>query len=62
MACPLCQKRNEKRPCPGIGRSICSVCCGTKRLVEIANPTQKIIESLTNLNLPAGVDIEIKMV
>jgi small subunit ribosomal protein S10 len=33
-----------------------------KRLVEIMNPSQKIIESLSNLNLPAGVDIEIKMV
>jgi len=33
-----------------------------KRLVDITNPTAKIIESLSNLNLPAGVDIEIKMV
>ncbi|MEK9180094.1 MAG: 30S ribosomal protein S10 [Patescibacteria group bacterium] len=33
-----------------------------KRLVEILNPSQKIIESLSNLNLPAGVDVEIKMV
>ena len=33
-----------------------------KRLVEIVNPNQKIIESLSNLNLPAGVDVEIKMV
>ncbi len=32
-----------------------------KRLIDILNPNQKIIESLTNLNLPAGVDIEIKM-
>ncbi|MEK7508223.1 MAG: 30S ribosomal protein S10 [Patescibacteria group bacterium] len=33
-----------------------------KRLVEILNPTPKIIESLSNLSLPAGVDIEIKIV
>jgi small subunit ribosomal protein S10 len=33
-----------------------------KRLVDILNPSQKIIESLSNLSLPAGVDIEIKMV
>ncbi len=33
-----------------------------KRLLEILNPSQAIIESLSNLNLPAGVDIEIKMV
>jgi small subunit ribosomal protein S10 len=32
-----------------------------KRLVDIYNPTPKTIESLTNLNLPAGVDVEIKM-
>ena len=32
-----------------------------KRLVDILNPTQKIIESLSNLNLPAGIEIEIKM-
>ncbi|MEK7600780.1 MAG: 30S ribosomal protein S10 [Patescibacteria group bacterium] len=33
-----------------------------KRLIEIANPNPKIIEALTNLSMPAGVDIEIKMV
>ncbi|MEK7537112.1 MAG: 30S ribosomal protein S10 [Patescibacteria group bacterium] len=32
-----------------------------KRLIEILNPTPKIIDSLINLSLPAGVDIEIKM-
>lgn len=32
-----------------------------KRLLDILNPNQKVIESLTNLNLPAGVDIEIKL-
>ena len=32
-----------------------------KRLIEITNPNQKIIDALTNLDLPAGVDIEIKM-
>ncbi len=32
-----------------------------KRLIEIISPTQSIIESLTDLNLPAGVDVEIKM-
>jgi len=33
-----------------------------KRLVDIMNPNQAIIESLSNLNLPSGVEIEIKMV
>ena len=32
-----------------------------KRLIDIKQTTPKIIESLTNLSLPAGVDIEIKM-
>lgn len=32
-----------------------------KRLIDILNPTPKTIDSLMNLNLPAGVDIEIKM-
>ena len=32
-----------------------------KRLLDIPAPSQKIIESLTDLNLPAGVDVEIKM-
>ena len=32
-----------------------------KRLIDILDPTPKIIDSLTNLSLPAGVDIEIKM-
>ena len=32
-----------------------------KRLVDILSPNPKVIDALTNLNLPAGVDIEIKM-
>ncbi len=32
-----------------------------KRLIDITNPTPKTIDSLINLDLPAGVDIEIKM-
>ena len=32
-----------------------------KRLIEIVNPNSKTVEALTNINLPAGVDIEIKM-
>ncbi|MFH1145815.1 MAG: 30S ribosomal protein S10 [bacterium] len=32
-----------------------------KRLIDIFDPTPKTVDALTNLNLPAGVDIEIKM-
>lgn len=32
-----------------------------KRLLDILEPSPKTIDSLQNLNLPAGVDVEIKM-
>jgi len=32
-----------------------------KRLIDILSPNPKVIDALTNLTLPAGVDIEIKM-
>lgn len=32
-----------------------------KRLIDIMDANSKTIDSLTNLNLPAGVDVEIKM-
>jgi small subunit ribosomal protein S10 len=32
-----------------------------KRLIEVLDPGAKTIESLTKLDLPAGVDIEIKL-
>ncbi len=32
-----------------------------KRLIDILNPSQEIIEALRDLNLPSGVDISIKI-
>ncbi|MBI3119993.1 MAG: 30S ribosomal protein S10 [Candidatus Kerfeldbacteria bacterium] len=32
-----------------------------KRLIDIYDPTPKAMDALMNLNLPAGVDVEIKM-
>ncbi len=32
-----------------------------KRLIDILEPTSKTIDPLTRLNLPSGVDIEIKL-
>lgn len=32
-----------------------------KRLIDILNPTPKVIEALTNLTLPSGVNIDVKM-
>lgn len=32
-----------------------------KRLIDIMDPTPKTVDALMSLNLPAGVDVEIKM-
>ena len=32
-----------------------------KRLIDVVKPSQKTIEALTGLELPAGVEIEIKL-
>ena len=32
-----------------------------KRLIDISNPSSKTVDSLMRLDLPAGVDIEIKL-
>lgn len=32
-----------------------------KRLIDIIDPNQKVIESLSNLSLPSGVNIDVKM-
>ena len=33
-----------------------------KRLIDILNPNQKIIEALSNLSLPSGVTIDVKTI
>ncbi|MDO8835909.1 MAG: hypothetical protein Q7V01_09940 [Vicinamibacterales bacterium] len=38
MRCPLCQSRPARRQCPALDRTICPVCCGTKRRAEIRCP------------------------
>lgn len=32
-----------------------------KRLIDIINPNAKLVEALTNLSLPSGVNIDVKM-
>ncbi|MEZ4200223.1 MAG: 30S ribosomal protein S10 [Candidatus Paceibacterota bacterium] len=32
-----------------------------KRVIDILNPSGKVIEALTNLSLPSGVNIDVKM-
>jgi hypothetical protein len=39
LLCPLCGLRKPRRACPALGKQICAVCCGTKRLTEIACPS-----------------------
>ena len=38
MTCASCGRRKGRRECPALRGSICTICCGTKRLVEIACP------------------------
>jgi hypothetical protein len=38
VRCPLCRTRKARRRCPALGRDICALCCGTKRLAEIRCP------------------------
>jgi small subunit ribosomal protein S10 len=32
-----------------------------KRVIDIVNPTPKIVDALTNLSLPSGVSVDVKM-
>lgn len=38
MTCPLCSQRKARRACPALAKTICPVCCGTKRGLEIDCP------------------------
>src|SRR3989338_4326756 len=33
-----------------------------KRLIDIVNPNAKVIEALTNMSLPSGVNIDVKLI
>jgi len=39
VVCSLCGTRRARRGCPALGKQICAVCCGTKRLVQISCPS-----------------------
>jgi hypothetical protein len=53
MLCPVCHTRKAKRLCPALGNQICAVCCGTKRLVDIACPTDCGYLSTARIHPPA---------
>lgn len=55
MLCPLCGERKARRACPALGRQICSVCCGTKRVREIACPADCVYLSSAREHPPAVV-------
>ncbi|HXW06204.1 MAG TPA: hypothetical protein VD833_13285 [Vicinamibacterales bacterium] len=55
ISCPLCRTRRAKRGCPALGRDICPVCCGTKRLVEIDCPQSCPYLSSSRAHPPAVV-------
>ncbi len=53
--CPACRQRRGRRACPALGQSICAVCCGTKRLVDIACPADCGYLSSARQHPPAAV-------
>jgi len=52
--CPVCRDRKPKRSCPALGQTICTVCCATKRLVEIHCPPDCVYLSSAKAH-PAAV-------
>src|SRR5262245_32596773 len=59
--CPLCTERSAKRFCPAKQTSICTVCCGTKREVEIDCPSSCVYlksgRSYENETKPPAPDV-----
>jgi hypothetical protein len=53
--CPACTDRKAKRSCPALGALICTVCCATKRQVEIACPADCVYLSSARAHPPAVV-------
>ena len=56
--CPLCGQRRARRACPALGRQICAVCCGTKRLVDIRCPSDCSYLASSKSHPPAMVQRE----
>jgi hypothetical protein len=61
MLCPVCNVRKAKRSCPALGKQICAVCCGTKRLVEIRCPADCPYLSASRTHPPAIVQRQQEM-
>jgi hypothetical protein len=54
MTCPSCGRRKGRRDCPALRASICTICCGTKSLVEIDCP-ETCVHLATAREHPAAV-------
>src|SRR5204863_2287135 len=54
VVCPLCGQRKARRACPAVGKQICAVCCGTKRLVQIHCPADCIYLATAREHPPAA--------
>jgi hypothetical protein len=54
VKCPLCGKQKARRQCPALGRQICTVCCGTKRLTEIHCPADCVYLTSAREHPPAA--------
>jgi hypothetical protein len=55
MLCVSCGKRKGKRACPALRGPICTTCCGTKRLKEIACPADCQYLASAQAHPPAAV-------
>jgi hypothetical protein len=53
VLCPLCGQQKARRACPALGRQICAICCGTKRLTEIACPSDCVYLAVAREHPPA---------
>ncbi len=51
----MCGTRKAKRACPAVQQEICAVCCGTKRLTEIACPPDCAYLTASRAHPPAIV-------
>jgi hypothetical protein len=53
VVCPLCGEQKARRGCPALGKQICARCCGTKRLTQIACPSDCVYLAVARDHPPA---------